>query len=261
MITSTHNPRIQWVRKLQDQPGVRRESGAFVVEGVRLVEEALQAGWTPQAVFYTEDLHPRGQALLAHCLQAGVALDLVSPQVMKSTSDTQAPQGLLTVMPLALLPLPAQPDFLLVLDNLRDPGNLGTILRTAAAAGVQGVLLTPGSTDPYGPKVVRAAMGAHFRLPVQSLDWEALRIFLRARQEHSLRAYLADVNQGISYTHADFRRPLALIIGSEAEGAGDAASSLADERVHIPMPGGSESLNAAVAAAVLMFEVNRQRSS
>jgi TrmH family RNA methyltransferase len=103
-------------------------------------------------------------------------------------------------------------------------------------------------------------MGAHFRLAVQSLDWGSLQAILKAVQEQPLHTYLADVSCGLPYTEADFRSPLALIIGSEAEGAGEKAKALADEHIQIPMPGGSESLNAAVAAAVLMFEVIRQRS-
>jgi TrmH family RNA methyltransferase len=133
-------------------------------------------------------------------------------------------------------------------------------LRTAAAARLQAVLLPPEAADPFAPKVVRSAMGAHFRLPIHSLGWAELRQYLRpAGQESRLRIYLADSSGGIPYTQADFRLPVALIVGGEAEGAGAEAQSLADGRVHIPMPGQAESLNAAVAAAILMFEVVRQR--
>ena len=258
MITSLHNPKIQQVRKLQAQVKARREAQAFVIEGVRLVEEALQAGWVAELLFFTGQLDARGRAVVESFASKGAAVEQVSDGVYKSVSDTATPQGLLAVLPMRSLPIPPDASFLLILDGIRDPGNLGTILRTAAAARVQGVLLSPGSTDAYASKVVRAAMGAHFRLPIQTLSWEQIRHTLSASPV-TLQVYLADAAGGIPYTQADFHRPLALIIGGEAAGAGVEAATLAHERVHIPMPGGSESLNAAVAAGLLIFEVLRQR--
>jgi TrmH family RNA methyltransferase len=180
----------------------------------------------------------------------------VSPAVMKSASNTHTPQGILAVMAQRLLPLPADLDFILLLDAIRDPGNLGTILRTAAAAGVQGIILTPDSVDPFSPKVLRSAMGAHFRLPLLVLAW----IEIEALLKPGVKIYLSDVANSLPYTQADFRSPVALIIGGEAEGAGAEAQLLAERRIHIPMAPGVESLNAAVAAAILMFEVVRQRN-
>jgi TrmH family RNA methyltransferase len=130
------------------------------------------------------------------------------------------------------------------------------MLRSAAAAGVDAALVPEGTVDIYAPKVLRAAMGAHFRLPVQALSWEEISDYLL---RSGLYVYLADAEAGISYTRADFRLPLALVVGGEAEGASSFAARLATERVHIPMPGGMESLNAAIAAALLLFEVVRQR--
>ncbi|MGE5123438.1 MAG: TrmH family RNA methyltransferase, partial [Acidobacteriaceae bacterium] len=156
------------------------------------------------------------------------------------------------------LPLPAELDFLLILDGIRDPGNLGTILRTAAAARIQAVLLAPGNVDAFAPKVLRAGMGAHFRLPIHQLGWAHIEQLL-AGSPGGMRIYLADAAGGIPYTRADFRTPLALLVGGEAAGAGHEAFSLASEKVQIPMPGGSESLNAGIAAGILLFEVVRQR--
>lgn len=260
MITSVQNPRIQSVRKLQAQAKARRQEQAFVVEGVRLVEEALEAGWQSHLVLYTSDLSERGLALVERFQQLGVPNEQVSSEVMETASDTQTPQGVLAVVAMRKLPLPAAVDFLLVADGLRDPGNLGTLLRTAAAAGVQGVLLPPGAVDPFSPKVVRSAMGAHFRLPVLCLEWESIREILHPpSMGPRFQVYVADSAGGVSYTQADFTRPTALIVGGEAEGAGMLAQELADARLHIPMPGKIESLNAAVAAAILIFEVLRQR--
>ena len=258
MITSARNPKIQWVRKLQSQPRLRREAGAFVVEGVRLAEEALASGWEAQLVLHSPDLDARGQQVADGFIARGTPYELVSDDVLRSASDTQTPQGILVVLSRQTLPLPQQTDFIFVMDGVRDPGNLGGMLRSAAAAGVDLVCLTEGTTDPWAPKVLRAAMGAHFHLPLQNLSWEELSTLA---QGAGLRIYLADTSGGIAYTQADFRSPLALIVGGEAEGASPPALALADEQVRIPMPGGSESLNAAAAAAILLFEAVRQRRS
>jgi TrmH family RNA methyltransferase len=259
MITSIQNPRIQLFRSLLAKPRDRRQSQSFVIDGVRLAEEALASGWPPQMVIYTDGLSERGHQVVHKMEAAGADIEQVSPQIMKSLSETETAQGLMAIMPIRILPLPPSLNYLLILDAIRDPGNLGSLLRTAAAAGVQGVILTPGITDPFAPKVVRSGMGAHFRLPVLSLEWPEIRALLKQRPD-PIPVYLADVSQGLPYWEADLRQPLALLIGSEAEGASSAAQQLADSAVHIPMPGGSESLNAAVAAAVLLFEVVRQRS-
>jgi RNA methyltransferase, TrmH family len=260
MLTSTRNPKVQWIRTLQTQAKARREERAFVVEGVRLLEEALEAGCLPQLIFYSEDLNPRGQSLLRAYSAKDVPIQEVSPPVLKAAADTETPQGILAVLPALELPLPPEPDHVLVLDRLRDPGNLGAILRTASAAGVQAVLLAPGTVDPYSPKVIRSAMGAHFRLPVHPLAWAEIKAYLNMVPLNKRpKVYLADAKQGVDYTRADFRSPLALIVGGEAEGVGQEARDLANHRVRIPMPGKAESLNAAVAGAILMFEVVRQR--
>jgi TrmH family RNA methyltransferase len=258
MITSVHNPKIQTVRKLQSLVKARLEGQSFVIEGVRLAEEALQTGWEARQVLFTAYLDQRGKEVLNGFSTRGVPVEQVSDTVMKAISETEAPQGVLVVLALRSLPIPSSVDFILILDGVRDPGNLGTILRTAAAAGVQAVLLPPGSTDAFAPKVVRAGMGAHFYLPIRHSSWDEIKRILK-ESGANLRVYLADSDAGSEHTQVDFRSPLALIIGGEAAGAGTEAISLADERVRIPMPGGAESLNAAIAAGILLFEVVRQR--
>jgi TrmH family RNA methyltransferase len=257
MISSAKNTKIQRVRLLQNQARARREQRAFVIEGVRLAEEALASGWEAQLVLHTEELSERGLKVLARYSSRGALVEAVSPHVMASISDTQTPQGLLVVLSLQSLPLPASLDLLLIPDGVRDPGNLGAMLRTAAAAAVQAVFLPPETVDPFAPKVLRAAMGAHFRLPILPLDWQALGNQLR---HSALHVFLAEPGAHLGYTRADFRQPLALVIGSEASGASIAAQGCAQTSVKIPMPGGTESLNAAVAAGILLFEVVRQRS-
>ena len=159
-------------------------------------------------------------------------------------------------------PLPKQLNFVLIVDNLRDPGNLGTILRTAAAANVDAVLLAPGTTDAFAPKVLRAGMGAHFQIPIRELGWESIQSLCKSRDARPLQFFLAEAARPESSCWSlNLRQPLALIIGGEAEGATPEAHAAADQMISIPMPGISESLNAAVAAAVLIFEVIRQRST
>ena len=174
---------------------------------------------------------------------------------MQSLSDTETSQGILAVLDDHELSLVAPLDFILIPDSVRDPGNLGSLLRSADAAGVQAVLLPPETVDPFSPKVVRAGMGAHFRLPIYSMSWSKIRDYTEG-----LKVYLADM-YGASCWQVDFKSPLALIIGGEATGASESARSLADWLVGIPMLGKAESLNAAVAGSVLMFEVLRQRSA
>jgi TrmH family RNA methyltransferase len=256
MITSAQNPNIQRIRSLLGRPRERRQSGAFVIEGVRLLEEALAAGWSFQFVLYCASLSPRGQALLAQLRQAGVQVEEVAEQLLTSTGDTDTPQGILAVMTMQTLPVPVQPDFVLILDAIRDPGNLGSLLRSAAAAGVQAVFLTPGCADAFAPKVVRSGMGAHFHLPILSMDWK----FLQERLP-GFKVVLTEMEAPLSLWQADLRGRLALVIGGEAEGASPQADQYRDESVYIPMAGSTESLNAAAAGAILMFEAKRQRES
>jgi TrmH family RNA methyltransferase len=256
IITSTQNSKVKWVRQLLENSKARRESRLCVVEGVRLAEEALLAGWHARYVLYSDDLSARGLTVVNGFAQRGSPVDVIRPALMRGLSDTETPQGLLVVLEQDQVSAPAQVNFIFIPDNIRDPGNLGTMLRTCAAAGMHGVFIPPGTTDPWSPKVLRAAMGAHFHLPLGELAWEAIAQQLRA---HGLVTYLASISAGIPYTQADLLCPLALIVSSEAHGAGPEAESLAQQRICIPMPGTSESLNAAVAAGILIFEVVKQR--
>jgi TrmH family RNA methyltransferase len=257
VITSSENPKLKVVRLLAGRPKERREAGAFLAEGVRLVEEALAANWPCQFVFYTDELSDRGRQLLDAVRNRGIEADEVEGRLLRSVSDTETPQGVLAVLELSDRPIPNLPTFILIPDSIRDPGNLGTLLRSADAAGVQAVILPPETTDAFAPKVVRAGMGAHFRLPIRSMDWDEIR---RLTDSLKLNVLLADMS-GRSCWEADLRSPLALIVGGEAEGATQPARELASQRVSIPMAGAAESLNAAVAGSVLMFEVVRQRGT
>lgn len=254
MITSAQNPKIKWIKELQASSRARRAEGLFVVEGVRLAEEAFSAGWPARQVLYSTELNARGLALVEAFAGRGAPAEPASESALRAAGDTETPQGLLVVLAQQALPLPPALDFAFVPDRMRDPGNLGTMLRTAAAAGAQAVFCPPETVDAFSPKVVRSGMGAHFRLPVFAAGWEEIAAHLSG-----LRKVAAAAGQGRPFYAVDFGAPCAILVGSEADGIGRQALALTDEFVEIPMPGGSESLNAAVAAGILMFEVVRQR--
>jgi TrmH family RNA methyltransferase len=257
MITSSQNPKLKLARALQGRPKERREEGAFLAEGVRLIEEALTAEWPIRFVLYSDGLSERGQVLIAKLQGAGLEIDEVAGDLLQSASGTETSQGILAVLELGTLPLPDSPNFILIPDQIRDPGNLGTLIRTAAAAGVQAMLLPPETTDAFAPKVVRAGMGAHFWLPIHTMEWNEIE---QVCKPANLQIYLADMF-GQSCWGTGFNAPLALIIGGEAEGASEQARQLADQTINIPISEKVESLNAGVAGAVLMFEVVRQRTA
>lgn len=255
MISSVQNPKIKRIRLLQTQSRSRKKELAFIVEGVRLLEEAENTCQIPELVIYTPGLDPRGQKLVEVFLEQNVPCEEVSEEVIRAASDTETPQGILAILPLKPLLLPEEADFLIIADEIRDPGNMGTLLRTAQAAGVDGFLLSPGTVDPFSPKVIRAGMGVHFRLPILSCSWEKIR-----EVTDGLTVFGAEMKEGTRAWDADLCLPLALILGGEAHGPGKHSRDLADAWIHIPMNDGSESLNAAAAGAVLMFEVLRQRT-
>jgi RNA methyltransferase, TrmH family len=255
VITSSQNSKIKLVRALLGRAKERRDANAFVVEGVRLVEEAINTFWRFETVLYDESLSARGKSLVKRLRSNNVEAEEISQSLMKSLSETETPQGILAVLKLSHLPISESLNFILIPDQIRDPGNLGTLLRSAVAAGVQAVLIPPETTDVFAPKVVRSGMGAHFRLPIHSVTWDHIQAFTKG-----LQVYLADMD-GKSCWETDLRQPLALIIGGEVEGASEEARKLATQKISIPMSGNVESLNAGVAGSVLMFEVVRQRKS
>ena len=255
MITSTSNSKIKHVRRLQQDRRYREREQAYVVEGTRWLQEAAAAFPDEAALFYTDNwlAAAENEALLTRFKEAPL---LVSDEVMAAMSEVATPQGALAVLPMRPRPLPQAPGFLLVLDGVQTPGNLGTMLRTAGAAGVDGILLAPGSVDAYNPKVLRGAMGAHLRLPLHTANWDEIR-----RLTANTLVWLAAAKGRTAYTDANWRRPSTLIVGSEAHGAGSQAHDLAHDTVYIPMHANTESLNAAMAAAVILFEAARQRRS
>ncbi|GAB4538853.1 MAG: RNA methyltransferase [Anaerolineales bacterium] len=255
MITSAQNPKLKLTRALLGRAKERREAGAFIIEGVRLVEDAVMSHWEFQYALYDETLSERGRLQVESLRSNGVDVEEISTSLMKSLSDTESPQGIIAVLNNYQLPFTNSLNFTLIPDQVRDPGNLGTLLRSAAAAGSQAALIPPDTTDPFSPKVLRAGMGAHFRLPIRVLSWDEIEQVVKV---NGLKVFLADMD-GTSCWELNLRQPLALIIGGEANGASESARKMADQKIKIPMQAGVESLNAGAAGSVLMFEAARQR--
>jgi len=254
VITSVSNDKIKFARSLARKKD-RTAAQQFLVEGTRLIQEAIRAGLTPALVFYERRAlqHEARLRQLVVALEKTSEVYEVNAAVMNALSETETPQGIAAVLPLPNIPLPDVPRRALILDRVRDPGNLGTMLRTAWAAAVDAVFLAPETADAFNPKVVRAGMGAHFHLPIASLSWDEITQHL-----HKVpRIYLADAQSDLPFTRVDWSPPCTLIVGGEAEGASQEAQRIATATISIPMSGNAESLNAAVATGILLFAAVR----
>jgi RNA methyltransferase, TrmH family len=277
MIDSPSNPIIKTLRSLDSSKNIR-EHGLFLVEGVRLMEDAINTGRWPQICLYNRELlgrTGRGLALLSRLEEPGarghqVAQPLeATVRALEAAGSTQHPQGVVAAFKLLEWGSPKSEGkagvkpLALVCDEIQDPGNLGTILRTAEASGVNGVWLSPRCADYYNPKVVRAAMGAHFRLPVfEGRNWEQIEAGLAALGIERAGIFGTDARAAVSYDRVDWTKPAALVVSNEAHGLSREARevvSTGGATVSIPMAGDTESLNASIAAAVILFEAVRQR--
>ncbi len=256
-ISSTDNQQIKAARKLQRRRQRHRQA-RFLIEGVRLVRDALQSGATVHQLFYAParlTANAAATAVVAECEAQAISCLACTPEVLGTLSETVTPQGVVAVVQIPTLPLPAALHFTLILDQVRDPGNAGTLVRTAAAAGVDAVIFGPDTVDPYNDKVVRAGMGAHFRLPLRiCADWTEIDSLLAPHQQ----CYVAEASAHQHYTAVDWSLPTALVVGGEAAGASSEANHFA-QPVAIPMHSAVESLNAATAGAIILFEAARQR--
>ena len=174
MITSRQNPKIKKTILLSSQAKIRKSESAYVAEGIRILEESLISKTQPEFILYTEGLDARGKKLLSELKDQGILCEQVASELFKEVSSTETSQGILGVLPILAPVFPEDPELVLILDEIRDPGNFGTLLRTALAAGADLVIQTKGSVDPYSPKVVRSGMGAHFQLPLIRSTWEEI---------------------------------------------------------------------------------------
>lgn len=265
MITSTANPKIKRLVALQKKRKMREEEQVFLTEGLRMFKEApgeeLKELYVSQSFLEKEEQLVRQKEQEAH-----ICAEVLADQVFVHVSDTKTPQGVLCVMarrrPPSLKEMfsahkTGKAPLLMVLDNLQDPGNLGTILRTGEGAGVTGVVMSGDCVDLYNPKTVRSTMGSIYRMPCRRVD--DMQSFLHQMKEAGIRIYAAHLEGSADYDEEDYKGGSAFLIGNEGNGLRAQTAQMADTYIRIPMEGEVESLNAAIAATILMFEAARQR--
>lgn len=272
MITSTSNAKIKQVIAYRTRAKERREAGVFVTEGAKLFEEAPAE--LILETYVSEDAKTKYPQLADKLEETGY--ETVSEEVFRKMSDTQTPQGILCVMKQPVYTLeemlagrtvcksedmnarPANQPLLVLLENLQDPGNLGTILRTGEGAGITGVIMSSGTVDIFNPKVIRSTMGSIFRVPF--LYVPSLADVMGKLHARGIRTYAAHLAGETYYDSFDFQVGTAFLIGNEGNGLSKETADLADSYLKIPMEGEVESLNAAVATSLLVYEAHRQRT-
>lgn len=256
MITSTSNPQVKRLLQLQKKGKVREEENVFVVEGLRMFTEVPEK--RVEKVYISETLFNRKK----HDLNLqDFSFEILSDHVFEYVSDTKTPQGILCVIKrkkydLSELLKVENPHFV-VLDNLQDPGNMGTIVRTAEASGVDAIFMSKDCVDIYNPKTIRSTMGSIYRMPFIYI--EDIAYLLDIFRKNGVKSYAAHLDGKNFYDKENYESGTAILIGNEGNGLRDEVTEKADVLVRIPMEGKVESLNAAIAASVLMFEVSRQR--
>jgi TrmH family RNA methyltransferase len=257
-IVSVQNSRVkEWVQLLERRG--RDKQGKYIIEGIHLVEEAVKAKATIDTIVYSLDKgKPRSFAEAAgnlDCEWVGV-----SQAIMEKCSDTQTPQGIFAVVDKfnasAELFMSQSHSLVVVVDGVQDPGNLGTIIRSADAVGANGVILGAGTVDLYNPKTIRSTMGSLFHLPI--IEGELMKI-LPIAQENGISLVTTSLQAKHSCYETDLRKPTWLIVGNEGKGVSAEIAALADVHIIIPMKGKAESLNVAMATTILLFEASRQR--
>lgn len=258
MISSTRNDQVKMVIELKKKARARNEAGLFVVEGVRMALELPKD--RTERVYVSESFLKNPDS--SRILKELPGCETVTDSVFSSMSDTQTPQGILALVKQYEYKLSdvlgaKGAAHLMVLENLQDPGNLGTIIRAGEGAGITGVIMSRDTVDIYNPKVIRSTMGSVFRVPFFYTD-DILRTAVELK-ENRIRLFAAHLEGRNNYEEEDYTGNTGFLIGNEGSGLTDALSGLADTWVKIPMAGRVESLNAAIAASILMFEAARQR--
>lgn len=256
-ITSASNQRIRRVLELSSRARTRRREKAFVIEGARLFsdtpEDFLLETFATEAFFEGADERIRNKI-------TGSRGVLVTPELLKKMSDTQTPQGVVSIVRMpewTMEDLLTASPLILILENIQDPGNLGTMVRTAEAAGASGILMSKDTVDLFNPKTVRSTMSGIFRLP--AVISEDLAASLDLLKERGITTFAAHLGGEAAYDRLSYTGPTAFMIGNEGNGLTEEISGRADHKLLIPMHGKIESLNAAMAAGILLYEADRQR--
>jgi len=254
-ITSARNPVVQALRGLKEKKN-RQASGCMLIEGEKLILEALNAGLALRSVLISDEVLTQNARLAEKLISYGAAVYAAPETIINSVCDTKTPQGICAACAIpAPMNLVEPPERIIALDGVQDPGNVGTIWRTADASGFGGLMLSEACADPFSPKVQRAAMGSGFRLPV---SYEAsLEKALGALKDNGYTIIAADTRSSSIYEYSPISRRIALVIGSEAHGISRDVMALADHALSLPLRGKAESLNAAIAAGIMMYELVR----
>ncbi len=256
MLTSLQNPLVKQIRKLH-QAKERQQQNQFLLEGTHLVEAACQANLPLLTVCYTEAWQERYPQLWQQVNEAAQRTEIVSPEVLQSIATTVAPDGVIATVARTAVPPPQMGTLGLVLETIQDPGNLGTMIRTVAAVGADGLLLSRDSVDPAHPKVLRASAGQWFQVPIAvSSDLIAE---VGHYQQAGMQVLATLPTAKLTYWDVDLRRPTLIVLGNEGAGLSPELAALADSAVTIPLQSGVESLNVAIAAALILYEAKRQR--
>ncbi len=250
-ITSVQNARIRALRALKEKKE-REAAGCFLVEGSKMVEEAL-AHAEVRTVVVDEARLPMHQALVDRLLSAGTDALCVPVHALEAVCDTKTPQGIAAAVALPARGSEPEGSLWVALDGVQDPGNVGTILRTADAAGFDGMLLGPGCADPFGSKALRATMGSIFRVPVLAVSDLANELTLWHQRGYAILS--SELGGQAFFSRERMPERQVLVIGSEGGGISPAVSAVATHRLALPMRGGAESLNAAVAAGIMMYSL------
>lgn len=256
MLTSLQNPLVKQIRKLHQAKG-RKEQQLFLLEGTHLVEEASAAGYPLTTICYTSLWQDRHQPLWDSLRQQTPRFELVSPEVLEAMATTVHPDGVIALAPRLELKPQALEGLGIALETLQDPGNLGTIIRTATAAGVEGLWLSADSVDLDHPKVLRASAGAWFRLN-KTVSFNLADDIIRFQQQ-GLQIVATVPQASLSYWQLDFTQPTLMVFGNEGGGLSPELQALADHQVQIPLQRGVESLNVGICAALMLYEAQRQR--
>ena len=257
ILTSIQNPLIKQVRKLH-RSKERQKQNLLLLEGTNSIEAAFQVDYKLDIIFHTERWQTNHRLLSQNIADKGLKMQLVSPEVLKAIATTVNPDGVVAIAPRRPIQEPniAQTRLSVAIERLQDPGNLGTIIRSAVATGVDSLWLSKDSVDIYNPKVLRASVGEWFRLPI--IGDRNLSETIARHQQQGIQVIATASKAKKSYWDLDFTRPSLILLGNEGAGLSQDKIALADEQVTIPLANGVESLNVAVATALLLYEAQRQ---
>lgn len=260
LITSPSNSKVKYINTLIKKANKRREENVYVVEGQRMVLDAplqdISSIYVSESLYSKDD---RIKAFLEKCVDNNISILLVSDKLIKQMSDTVTPQGIIAVIKRKKYDINLHNSSFLLLEDIQDPGNLGTLFRTAEAAGIQEIIMSRDCVDIYNPKTIRSTMGTIYRMPhFICEDREEWQLIINRLLDNGIGLYGGALRDSISYDKIDYTRRIGIVIGNEGNGISATTLDMI-KAIHIPMEGEIESLNAAMAGGIIMYEMHRQR--